>query len=206
MTDNELKELVASLAVAQQKTDAQLAKTDAQLAKTDAQLAEFQKKSEARFERLEKGFEKLQKNIDHVTTQLGGIGNIQGDVAEDLFRRNIAMLLTERGISIDRVKTKFKTDNAEYDIVAINGNEVVVLEVKNRLTSHHIRHFINKQLPKFKHEHPTFTNHKLYGAVGSLVFPEQLERQAAGEGLFVFTQTKDGASIVNPENFQAKEF
>jgi len=126
MTDNELRELVASLAIAQKKTDAQLVKTDAQLAKTDAQLAEFQKKSEARFERLEKGFEDMQKGF--------------------------------------------------------------------------------KQLPKFKQEHPAFANHKLYGAVGSLIFPEQLEQQAAGEGLFVFIQTKDGASIVNPADFRAKEF
>ncbi len=39
MTDDELKALVANLAVAQDRTDAQLARTDVQLAKTDAQLA-----------------------------------------------------------------------------------------------------------------------------------------------------------------------
>ncbi len=33
MTDEELKELVASIAINQKKTDEQLAKTDAQLAK-----------------------------------------------------------------------------------------------------------------------------------------------------------------------------
>ena len=38
MTDEELKALVASLAVSQAKTDAQLAQTDAQLARTDAKL------------------------------------------------------------------------------------------------------------------------------------------------------------------------
>ena len=38
MTDNELRALVASIAEAQKKTDAQLARTDAQLARTDAKL------------------------------------------------------------------------------------------------------------------------------------------------------------------------
>ena len=38
-TDEQLKALVAGIAAAQDRTDAQMAKTDAQLAKTDAQLA-----------------------------------------------------------------------------------------------------------------------------------------------------------------------
>ena len=53
MTDDELKALVASLAVAQQKTDEQLKETD----------------------------RKLQK----VSDMLGGIGQNQGDVAEEFF-------------------------------------------------------------------------------------------------------------------------
>ena len=40
MTDDELKALVARIAIAQDRTDAQLAETAAQLAKTDAQVAE----------------------------------------------------------------------------------------------------------------------------------------------------------------------
>ena len=43
MTDDELKQLVASLAVAQKKTDEQLAKTDAQLAKTGAKIDKLAK-------------------------------------------------------------------------------------------------------------------------------------------------------------------
>ena len=145
--------------------------------------------------------------VNQVTTDLGAIGNVQGDVAEDLFRRHVAQLLGERGILIDRVDTHLKTPHAEYDIVAANGEQVVVLEIKNKLTSQDIQHFINVQLPQFKKEFPSFVHYKLYGAVGSLIVHEQLERQAAKAGLFVFTQShKGGASIANKDNFQARVF
>ncbi|GEM_PF-4969643 len=53
MTDQELKELVASLAIKSDRLDAQLAKTDAKL--------------------------------DKVAKLLGGIGNSQGEIAEEFF-------------------------------------------------------------------------------------------------------------------------
>jgi hypothetical protein len=223
MTDYDLKELVGSLAIAQQKTDVKLAelieqhkkteigqaKTDAQLARTDTQLSKFDGKMMELVEqhkKTEAGLAKLQKTVEQVTTRLGDLGNIQGDVAEDLFRRNIIPLLAERGITVDNVGFHVTMPGtAEYDIVAENGKEVVVLEVKNKLSSRHIRRFLNVQLPKFKQEFPVYTDYKIYGAMGSLIISEALEQQAANEGLFVFTQTKDGgASIVNPPNFQAK--
>jgi len=223
MTDKELKELVGSLAIAQQKTDVkmvelieqqkktdvQLAKTDVQLAKTDVQLAKTDEKLVELIEQHKKtevGLAELQKTVEQVTTRLGDMGNIQGDVAEDLFRRNIVPLLAERGIMVDNIGFNVTMPGtAEYDIVAENGKEVVVLEVKNKLSSRHIRRFLNVQLPRFKREFPVYSDYKIYGAIGSLIVSETLEQQAAGEGLFVFTQTKDGgASIANPPNFQAR--
>jgi len=209
MTDKELKELVGSLAIAQQKTDVKMVelieqqkKTDVQLAKTDEKLVELIEQHK----KTEVGLAELQKTVEQVTTRLGDMGNIQGDVAEDLFRRNIVPLLAERGIMVDNIGFNVTMPGtAEYDIVAENGKEVVVLEVKNKLSSRHIRRFLNVQLPRFKREFPVYTDYKIYGAIGSLIVSETLEQQAAGEGLFVFTQTKDGgASIANPPNFQAR--
>jgi len=224
MTDQELKALVASLAIGykeiqeqqkhtdtklaelieqQKKTDAQLAKTDAQLAKTDARLL----KTDAAINKLEKAVNKLQQTVRQVTKNLGEMGNIQGDVAEDLFRRNLTHLFKEWGIRIDQVDTHLKTPRCEYDIVGKNGREVVVLEVKNKLTSQHIQHFLLKQLPQFKQEFPMFAHYKVYGAVASLIVNRQLEQQAAKAGLFVLTQTKKGgANIANPPNFKVKTF
>ena len=181
MTDEELKKLVGSLAIAQQKTDVKM-----------AELIEQHKKTEI-------GLVELQKTVERVTTRLGDMGNIQGNVAEDLFRRNIVSLLAKRGLRIDNVGFHVTMPGtAEYDIVAENGQEVVVLEVKNKLSSRQIRRFLNMQLPRFKREFPVYANYKIYGAIGSLIVSEALEQEAENAGLFVFTQSKDGgASIAN---------
>jgi hypothetical protein len=81
----------------------------------------------------------------------------------------------------------------------------VILEIKNKLKSDHINHFLNMQLPKVKRELPKLANHKIYAGMGALIFPKQLERQAMKAGLFVFTQNKGGgADLVNPPDFCAK--
>ncbi|MDM8565558.1 hypothetical protein QUF74_07880 [Candidatus Halobeggiatoa sp. HSG11] len=231
MTDEELKELVGSLAIAQQKTDIQLKEvaeqqkltseqqklTDIKIAEvaeqqklTDvkiAEVAEQQKLTDVKIAELIEQQKLTDKKMAEMVTQLGGIGNIQGDVAEDLFRRNISDLLAQYGIQINQVITNLKTIKSEYDIVAINKDKVIVLEVKNKLTSHHIKHFLKKQLPKFKQEHIAFAKHKIYGAIGSLVISEHLEKQAEKAGLFVLTQNKNGgASIINKSTFKAKAF
>ncbi|MDM8566792.1 hypothetical protein QUF74_14205 [Candidatus Halobeggiatoa sp. HSG11] len=210
MTDEELKELVGSLAIAQQKTDIQLK----EVAEQQKLTSEQHKLTEAGLTKLEKNIAELveqqkltDKKMVEMATQLGGIGNIQGDVAEDLFRRNISDLLAQYGIQINQVITNLKTIKSEYDIVAINADKVIVLEVKNKLTSYHIKHFLKKQLPKFKQEHIAFAKHKIYGAIGSLVISEHLEKQAEKAGLFVLTQNKNGgASIINKSTFKAKAF
>jgi len=68
MTDDELKELVAGLAIAQAKTDEQQAKTDQQLAKTDAKL-------------------------DRLAEMYGGVGNNQGAIAEEFYFKEKALSL-----------------------------------------------------------------------------------------------------------------
>ena len=246
MTDAELKELVGSLAIAQRKTDIQMAKTDIQMAKTDKKLAELAERHEKReaqwdekwnakmaeiderhekreaqwdekwnakmvelaeqHEKTEAGQQELQKAISQLSRRLGDMGNIQGDIAEDLFRRNVARLLKERGVLVKNVGFQVSMPGtAEYDIVAENAQEVVVLEVKNKMTLRLFRRFLERQLPRFKREFPIYADHKIYGAIGSLIVPEKLEQEAAENGLFIFTQSQDGgASIANPPNFQAK--
>ncbi len=204
MTDEELKGLVASLAAGHKEIQEQQKQTDVQLAKTDVQSAKTDVQSAKRDIHLDR----LQKNIDQLTKHLDDMGYI--DVAEDLFRSNIAHLLEKRGMPVDSVETNLKMSNSsQYDIVAVNKEKAkaVVLEVKDKLKPKHIQHFLKTRLPRFKRDFPMFAAYTIYGAVGSLVVPEQLERQAEKAGLFVFTQTRDGgAGIANEANFRAKVF
>jgi len=156
------------------------------------------------------------KQMKEVQKELGWIWNSQEEVWIDLFRRNMKKTLARRWIKVDSVTTRFKNavklDNWEllqweYDLMWINGKDIVVVEVKNKLKQDHIEKFLKKQLPRFKTIFPQFKDYNLYWGVWSLIVWEHQEKLAEKNWLFVFTQWEDwNAMIMNDENFKAKIF
>ena len=214
MSDQELKELIASLAQEHKKTEAAQQKTQATL----ESLAQEHKKTEAAQQKTELAQQKtqaallsFQENMEagmrELRKELGGVGRTQGEIAEDLFRRNLTKVLAQRGILLDRLEHNWRLPEAEFDLIGLNGEQIVLVEVKSRLNIQDIERFINKQIPVFREQFTQFKKHKLIGSVASLAISKDLEKQARKEGLFVFTQTEEGgASVLNPENFKPKFF
>jgi len=100
----------------------------------------------------------------------------QGEVAEDSIRRSVLRNLDRYNIYIREVllKKKIKDEKTkqilwEYDIIAINDSELVVVEVKNKLTQKHIEYFLEVQLPKFKKLLPEYKDYRMFWWVGGLV-------------------------------------
>ena len=97
MTDDELKALVASLAVAQKKTDEQMTRTDEQI----LSLLESQKDTDLKFKETDRKLEK-------VSDLLGGIGKNQGDVAEEFFFNSLVDDAHLGAIHFDDIATNMK--------------------------------------------------------------------------------------------------
>ena len=131
----------------------------------------------------------------------GDIANVQGEIAEDLFRRNAVTALRSHGIQVDDVYTNLKVPGVrEYDIVLVNGREAVVLEIKNKLRSDDITKFLHTQLPQFKTAFPQYERYQVYGGIGALVMSHEQEAAVSEVGLFVLTQGEDGAAhLQKPE-------
>ena len=179
-----LFEGIAALTESQKKTDEQLSRTDEQLSRTI-------------------------KKLDDIGRQLGELGLVQGEVAEDLFYRNVRYLFKEeRDIIFADVKRNLKKKGGgEYDIVAVNGDAVLVIEVKNKLQNRMVDNFVEKKLPKFKKIFPEYRGRRLFGGIGALVVKDAVSRYAEKAGLYVLTQTSEGgAGLINRKNFRAKEF
>jgi Holliday junction resolvase-like predicted endonuclease len=172
--------------------------TDAQLQKTDAQIQETGKL-----------LQKTIKKLDEIGRQLGDLGLVQGEVAEDLFYRNVRYLFKkERDMIFSDVKRNLKKKGVgEYDIIAANGEAVLVIEVKNKLQKRMIDRFVEKKLPKFVEMFPEFRGRRLLGGIGALVVKDDVSRYAEKAGLYVLTQTSEGgAALANRKTFRAKEF
>ena len=96
-------------------------------------------------------------------------------------------------------------DTWELDIVAINGKEVVLVEVKTTLKVKDIEHFA-KKLKVFTTWRPEYKGKKVYGAVAYLRTDENSAKYAEKQGLFVIRATGSSASIINKKDFKPKTF
>jgi len=173
------------------------------------ELKESQKKTDEQLSRTDEQLSKTIKKLDDIGRQLGDLGLVQGEVAEDLFFRNVRYLFKEeRDLIFADVKRNLKKKGAgEYDIVAVNGEAVLVIEVKNKLQNWMVDNFVEKKLPKFKKIFPEYRGRRLFGGMGALVVKDSVGRYAEKAGLYVLTQTSEGgAALVNRKNFRAKEF
>ena len=139
--------------------------------------------------RLKVRMESLARTVDRTNQTMEKLGIIQGQVAEDLFYRNLPVLLKDYHITRkDLLRNIIGEMKREYDLVAVNSSHIFVFEVKNKLRSDDIERFHDVQLPDFKLNFPDYANHTVYGGIGALVVRDDLQRRAEKLGLFVLTQ------------------
>lgn len=173
-----------------------------------SELKESQKKTDEQQKKTDEQLNKTIKKLDEIGRQLGDLGLVQGEVAEDLFYRNVRYLFKSRDMNFRDVKKNLKKKGfGEYDIVAVDGDAVLVIEVKNKLQKRMVDRFINKALPKFKEAFPQYRDRRLLGGIGALVVKDDAGRYAEKAGLYVLTQTSEGGAVIaNRKRFRAKEF
>jgi Holliday junction resolvase-like predicted endonuclease len=192
MTDNELKELVANLAKSQAETDAQLirtnalvdrlvksqAKTDAQLAKTDAQLA----KTDAQLAKTDALVTRLAK-------MYGGVGNNQGDVAEEFYFNSLKANPVLKGMRFEIVNKNVTSNSQgledEFDILMINGEDVFIIEVKYKAHEKDLNRLIEKKAVNFKKLFPIFSDFRHHLGLASFHFADELITRATDQGVTV---------------------
>ena len=169
------------------------------------ELRESQKQTDRQINKLEKSINKI-----------GGRFNERwGHFVESLVEGKLLHLLKERGILVDCIFSNIQKGikdidgniilRQEFDIIALNGTEMVVIEVKTVLTPTKVEDFL-KTLKKVKSYFPDYKNKKLYGAVAYLKHENKASFFAEEKGLFVIKATGDSAHIINKKNFKPKTF
>ena len=122
---------------------------------------------------------------------------------------DLIALLQEQGIKVltthPTVKGRRHGEHFEYDILAANGEEVVVVEVKTTLRAGDVTHFLEK-LDKFTGWVPEFKGRKVLGAVAYLKVDHSVEVYAERQGLYIIRATGSSASIINQADFQPRVF
>ena len=132
-----------------------------------------------------------------------------GKLMESLVEGDLVKLLQRRGIAVHHTVTNPRQNYGErrweFDIVAVNGEEVVVVEVKTSLRVPDVDRFIGR-LHEFPELMPEYAGRRIYGAAAYLKAHQESDVRAERLGLFVIRATGSSASITNREEFTPRTF
>jgi hypothetical protein len=164
------------------------------------------KETDERFQETDKKFQETDKQIK----ELSALFTSQwGKLVESLVEGDLVKLLNERGIlverTIQRIKGNRDGENFEYDIIAVNGEKIVIVEVKTTLRVDDVKDF-HEKLWKAKRYMPEYSDKQIFGGVAFIIAEGSSDRMAEKNGLFVIRATGNSSSIINDSNFIPKAF
>ena len=181
------------------ETDRKMQETSQQMKETDLMLKQMSKDTDRKIKETDRRIKKL----DELFT------GQWGKLMESLVEGDLKKLLQNKGINIQDVtcntKGTYKGKHWEVDIIATNGSEIVLVEVKTTLTVSHVRDFL-KKLKVFSDWKEEYRGYKIYGSVAYLRESQSSTMYAQREGLYVIRATGSSASIINEDSFKPKVF
>ena len=204
MTDDELRELVASIAISQKETDKQLRKTDEQLRETDKQLNEFQIESW-------KQIKENRNQIKELGKQIGGLGRKFGSFTEGLALPSMEHILRKRfklEVISPSVRAEKGGKNFEIDVLAYANssvNEVYVVEVKSHLREEGIVQLQNI-MDHFRQLFPEHKDKKAFGILAAIDMSATLKERVLSLGFYAAKVKEDIFSLDVPADFHAKAY
>lgn len=158
------------------------------------------------FKETDKKFEQTDKKIK----ELASLFTTQwGKLVESLVEGDLIKLLKARGVKVDSIIQRRKGHrngkNFEFDLIAINETEMVIVEVKTTLRPQDVTEF-HEKLWKAKVFMPEYKNMTVYGAVAFITAEGKSDTMSETQGFFVIRATGSSASIINQDDFRPKAF
>ena len=192
-----------------QETDRRTQETDRRTQETDRRMQETDRQTQETDRRMQETDRQMQET-DLRLRKLDELFNGQwGKLMESLVAGDLVKLLNQRGIAVDHTMTNAKKNYGErrweFDILAVNGQEVVVVEVKTTLKFVDVDYFVER-LQDFPELMPEFADRRTYGAVAYLKTDGSVTVHAGRQGLYVIRATGSSASITNAEGFAPRAF
>jgi chromosome segregation ATPase len=224
MTDQELKDLVASLAVENRKTELMIQETDRivketaiaqketdrlfkesreeadrRLQEIDRLFKESREEADRREQEADRRLEKLEEKLERVGIKVGGVSNNIGHHAEQFFQDVFKKKLEFGGVKYDEMVPnlayKGKKDELEFDIALVNGESVALIEVKNRIHPDFVKILAEERIEKFREFFHEFGNYDVYLGIAGFSFSDEVLDQASRYGIGIVKQVGEGIEV-----------
>ncbi|MBK8535779.1 MAG: hypothetical protein IPL59_12000 [Candidatus Competibacteraceae bacterium] len=180
--------------------------TDRKFQDTERLLKEQSQQTDRKFQDTERLLKEQSQATEKKINALEKLFTSQwGKLMESLVEGDRVNLLIQRGIPIADTTTRLKGKqpgggNYEFDILAHNGEAMVVVEVKTTLRPDDVKNFLDK-LDHLKAWIPRYAQNRIYGAMAWLTADAGAEAMVENRGLFSIRATGDSASIQNDPAF-----
>ena len=174
MTDQELKDLIASNALAIQE------------------LKECASKNEEQLKRTMETLSNIGINLGETTEEYfyNSLSNTMtfGGIKYDYISKNVH-------------SRRMRLED-EFDIVLYNGNSIALIECKHKAHNHDLEKLTQKKIANFRILYPDYADYKIYCGLASFSFYKELEDNASAMGVAILKQVGD-VMEVNADNLKA---
>ena len=150
--------------------------------------------SRKRAEESEERAREFDQQIKQINASFGGYTNRESRILEDEFLAAIQEKKRIDSIALDNVEVRLRR-NREYDLVGVNGDAVVVGEVKRNLQVNDVVEFVDKVSHHFAKDFPDCLRPKVYGMVAGEAIDAEARKAAKKYGLFIL-RLKNKALVV----------
>jgi len=189
MTDQELKDLVASFAEDRKELKLLI----------DQMAREAEVRAEARQKEAVARQEENDRLIKELARQMGGINENLGHHAEQFFQNVFKEKLEFGRIKYDEMipnlTYKGKKDEIEFDIALVNGDSIALIEVKNRIHPDFVIKLAEERVEKFREFFHEFDNYDVYLGIAGFSFSDEVLDRASTYGIGIVRQVGEGVEI-----------
>lgn len=163
---------------------------------------------------LAKVSDDMRRSRRNLNKKVAEISNKMGTLAEDLVAPSIPSILakvvnctTEPEMIGVRIRKRLPDGlSAEYDVMSVCGDYVLICEVKSRLRPEDVRNFRDETLSKARLFWPEYAGKKIIGALGTFYVEPSLIKHGERLG-FIMLGVVDGLmNTLNQEGFVPTEF
>ena len=208
MSDQELKDLVASLAIAhreiaaEQKENAELIKQiGLEIRQTNQQLSEKMATSRA----------EVDKQIKQTQKQLGELGNKWGTFTEGMAIESIKKILKDEfniPVISRNVEKRMNGESIEMDAFGYENstvNTAVIVEIKSHLREDAVEQ-IERIMEDFPRFFPDHADKKLYGIIACVHAADNIKNTLRKKGIYLAVLHDEVFELYDFKNFTPKDF
>ena len=214
MSWDEIKTLIAELAIQSKETDRRFQETDRRFQETDRRFQETDRRfqetdrrfqeTEAQMRETDRQLRETRRLVERISRDLGRLGNRLGEFVEEMVEPAVVELFRRQGLDVNEVYPRLKLghgrERIEIDLLVVDGDTAVAVECKSRLSVEDVERHLER-LAKIKRLAPRYADTKIHGAVAGMVVDEDAVEAAQAAGLWVLAQSGETVAVKNNPDF-----